>query len=177
MKICSVDGCASKHQGLGFCRKHYKRFKTYGNPLLTKMEMHGMSYTLEYGVWANMKDRCHNPNNGSYDRYGGRGISVCEQWMNSFSIFYKDMGPKPFKTAQIDRIDNNGNYEPHNCRWVTPLSNSRNSSATKLTIEKAGLIRSEYKTGTTTEKELSIKYNVHIMTISDIVRNKQWVED
>lgn len=73
-----------------------------------------------------MNDRCSSPKNRFYQRYGGRGISVCERWRHSFKAFIEDMGRRPFLGAQIDRINNDGNYEPGNCRWVTRLVNTRN---------------------------------------------------
>jgi hypothetical protein len=72
-----------------------------------------------------MKARCNNKNNPNYHNYGGRGIQVCERW-KAFENFYEDMGDPPFKGANLDRINNDGNYEPSNCRWVTKKENQRN---------------------------------------------------
>ena len=80
-----------------------------------KYEMHGMKHCPEYSVWKAMKGRCFNEGGKSYKDYGGRGITVCLQWIKSFSQFYKDMGARPNKDLQIDRINNDGNYEPTNC--------------------------------------------------------------
>ncbi len=81
-----------------------------------------------YSVWRCMKRRCDDSKHHSYKYYGGRGIKVCDKWLNSFSAFIFDMGRKPTDNHQLDRIDNNGNYEPGNCRWATPSENSYNRS-------------------------------------------------
>lgn len=81
----------------------------------------------EYRVWQAMKTRCSNENINSYDRYGGRGIKVCDRWLNSFENFYRDMGSRPGESYSIDRINNDGNYEPGNCRWATAAEQVRNT--------------------------------------------------
>src|SRR3990172_10547041 len=79
-----------------------------------------------YRAWENLKARCLNPNDTGYKDYGGRGISVCDRWLNSFENFRDDMLPTWQKRLQLDRIDNNGNYEPSNCRWATRSQNVKN---------------------------------------------------
>lgn len=78
-----------------------------------------------YRVWQAMKDRCLNANCSQYKNYGGRGITVCDRWRTSFETFEADVGPRP-DGAELDRIDNEGNYEPGNVRWTTRIVNQNN---------------------------------------------------
>ena len=87
---------------------------------------HGMHLSPEYTAWRHMIDRCKNIKNKHFDDYGGRGITVCERWHNSFENFYADMGPRPSQKHSIDRIDNNCGYEPSNCRWATATTQALN---------------------------------------------------
>lgn len=86
--------------------------------------------TPEKSRWRAMKARCFNPNNRKYPRYGARGITVCERWL-VFENFLADMGPRPSPRHSIDRINNDGNYEPSNCRWATMPEQMRNSIAAR----------------------------------------------
>lgn len=101
---------------------------------------HGMSGSHLYNIWAGIKQRCLDENNNAYENYGGRGIKICEDWKNSFTSFYNDMNKGYKKGLEIDRIDNNGNYELSNCRW----SNSKeqaNNRRSNIILEFNGVKR------------------------------------
>lgn len=111
----------------------------------SRFTTHGMRQHKIYKVWQNMKNRCSNTNVKDYPYYGARGITVCERWLNSFENFYEDMGDIPFKGAEIDRINNDGNYCKDNCHWITHSKNMRNTRAnTILTYNGVSKIMSEW---------------------------------
>lgn len=98
---------------------------------------HGMYNTPEYNTWVSMKKRCLNKTHKSYKNYGGRGISICSEWIDSFDNFIKDMGFRPSLKHSLDRIDNNSNYNILNCRWATKTEQCRNRRSNIL-IEYKG---------------------------------------
>lgn len=102
--------------------------------------LHGKATSPEYHSWNGAVLRCQNESYESYRNYGGRGISVCDRWANSFAAFLEDMGNRPPGTS-LDRIDVNGNYEPGNCRWASAKTQSRNQRKT-IYIEIDGEKRS-----------------------------------
>lgn len=91
--------------------------------------VHGLAGTSEHNIWQSMRQRCENPNDARFEDYGGRGIAVCQRWQ-TFENFYADMGPRP-QGRSIDRIDNDGNYEPGNCRWATGQQQAANRRPAK----------------------------------------------
>jgi len=100
---------------------------------------HGYTGTKVYNTWTTMKQRCNNPNNSKYYAYGGRGITLCERWSN-FENFLNDMGEPPTEKHSIDRIDNDGNYEPSNCRWAE-IHIQANNTRNNLFIEYQGKVK------------------------------------
>lgn len=106
----------------------------------TRSREHGLTGTLTYKSWQNAIQRCTNPNNPKYADYGGRGIRVCDRWVNSFEAFFADMGERPVGLT-IERKDNDGNYEPGNVRWATRKEQTRNRRCTKLEPHEPAQIR------------------------------------
>jgi hypothetical protein len=99
---------------------------------------HGGWRTKEYRTWHNLKCRCLNPNNKDFPQYGGRGITVCERWVNSFEAFLEDMGHAPTKEHSIDRKNGDGPYSPENCRWATKKEQVLNRK-TSVPVEHEGV--------------------------------------
>lgn len=138
-RTCTVQDCDGSYVASGYCRKHYSRNKRNGHLEVTRThEIHGKQNTPEYQIWWQMKNRCRNINHKHYRHYGGRGIKVCDRWLNSFQAFIDDMGEKPPKHS-LDRRDNDGNYEPNNCRWATSTQQVLNRRPIKNTSGYIGV--------------------------------------
>ncbi len=117
---------------------------------------HGLSGTPEHRAWKEMRGRCLNPTYKQFADYGGRGIGVCREWLDSFAAFLAHIGPRPSPRHSLDRIDVNGNYEPGNVRWATRLVQN-NNKRTNLQLSVKG--------ETLTVRDASIKYGVNPKTI------------
>jgi hypothetical protein len=130
-------------------------------------------HTPEYLVWVGIKTRCLNPNDPGYKNYGGRGIRVCDLWKDDFGAFLRDMGPRP-RGLSIGRVDNDGHYEPGNCRWETAEQQARNKRSTKLNEKKVFEIRAALSCGAR-RQELAVQYGVSRATIRRIQLNEIWI--
>lgn len=127
-----------------------------------------------YSAYYGIKSRCFNPDNKAYHRYGGRGITCCKEWVDSYKVFETYILSIGWKVGlQIDRIDNNGHYEPGNVRCVSATENCRNSSQTKLNLEKAKEIV-QLLNNKVPNKEIAQKYGISRECVQDIKKNKTW---
>ena len=136
---------------------------------------HGETGTRLYMVWALIKQRIFNPKASGYKDYGGRGITVCNEWLEFISFRDWALNNGYTEGLEINRMNNNNNYEPSNCNFVTHEENAQNKRNNKIkSIKIANEIRDLDKTGLYTRKEIAIKYNVSIVMISNIINNKSW---
>ena len=128
-------------------------------------QTHGMRHTKEYESWRKMKYRCHNPTNVSFKMYGGRGITVCERWLTSFENFIEDMGRMPQGKYSIDRIKNDGNYEPNNCRWATDVEQANNKRSNHLINVFGELL---------TTAQAALKYDISAKILRQRINRDKW---
>ena len=128
--VCKVEDCDKQASRKYMCQTHYKRDKA-GKPLNKPINTHNvlkypiLQHRKEYSIYRAMLDRCYRKTTPEYFRYGGRGVTVCDSWRQSFDNFYEDMGDKPDKMS-LDRINPNKGYTPNNCRWATASIQSFN---------------------------------------------------
>jgi hypothetical protein len=117
------------------------RLQSCGCLVGVKIRTHGMSKHPAYAVWRSMNDRCKLPTHQAWANYGGRGISVCDEWQQSFEAFWRDMGPSYVAGLDLDRRDNDGGYSKENCRWVTRRMNTMNKRNTERRVDVRELAR------------------------------------
>jgi hypothetical protein len=129
---------------------------------------HGRSKTPEFKAWSSMKERCLCKMNKAYEGYGGRGISICAEWVNSFETFLKDMGNKPSKKHSLDRKNNEMGYCKENCRWATDAEQNRNKRTNVNPISKNKGISFRKKTGKYESRIMVDKKRIHLGSYSNL---------
>ena len=130
---------------------------------------HGGRHEILYNIWCAMKERCNNPHNKRYERYGGRGITVCDEWQSDYAAFRSWALENGFDDGlTIDRINGNGNYSPNNCRWVTTAAQNRNYSRNHLLT---------YKGETLCLADMADKYGVNRATVLFRLKSGKSVEE
>lgn len=142
-KTCSVDGCTDTHRVTrNLCWRHYQRWLKYKDPNFILIQWHGMSRTYYARVWYGIKRRTGNPKSPNYADYGGRGIKMHEPWRESFREFYdyiiSNIGERPSDKYTIDRIDNDGSYEPGNIKWSTQAEQNKNRRTPRRSRDRLG---------------------------------------
>lgn len=136
---------------------------------------HNLTSHPIYKCWDAIKQRCGNKKHASYKNYGGRGIFICNEWKNNFQSFYNWAIKNGWSHGlEIDRENNNGNYEPSNCRFISSKANSRNRRTTKITEEIANEIRSLRADGKLTHSKIAHAYSISRTNVSNILRNERW---
>lgn len=141
----------------------------------------------EYGIWCEIKKRCFNKNSHAYDRYGGRGITMYKPWADSFKEFYmwikENIGLRPGPEYSIDRINNNGNYEPGNIRWATVQMQNCNTRKNKFTLNDVSKLRKRYREIISAKEmkkfisEIIIHFDVDRRTVINMLKGKTYQVD
>lgn len=128
--------------------------------------IHGMTNSNEYHAWEGLIQRCTNPNNPKYPKWGGRGIKVCDRWVNSFENFFEDMGKRPSKNHSLDRFPNNdGHYELTNCRWANRQEQANNRRSNFIV---------EYKGQKEPLKKLTDLYGLRYSIVIQRIKKLGW---
>ena len=174
-KGCIKD-CDKPVRSLSFCHSHYGKWNRTGHPLGIQRVAHGEAVSgkesREWQAWMGMRKRCRNEKHPAWKNYGGRGITVCESWYLSYDEFLKDMGRCP-DNCTLDRKDNDGNYEPDNCRWAHRGIQQTNRRYVILAENDVRAIRARYDSGEPVST-IALDYPTAYHNVYNAATRKTW---
>ncbi len=124
----------------------------------------------EYRIWCMMKARCLNLNNNNFKDYAGRGIVICPEWRDDFCSFINDMGRRPAPNLTLERTDNNGNYEPSNCRWATRAEQTNTRRITAIESDNRRMICEWYRSAEFTRHDIASQFGITISRVHQVLR-------
>ena len=182
--VCKEGCTCSRHSCKAgcTCKKHNPEPKQYVAPCLDgTLRGEGAYLTVEHRAWRKMLNRCYDPNDKSWRDYGGRGIAVCKEWLTNFPAFLAHVGAKPSPELSLDRIDNDGNYEPGNVRWATRLEQRHNrrpgyspvGNYSRLTAADVIAIRARREGGEIL-RTIAADFGISITLVSSIHKRRNW---
>jgi len=161
-----------------YCKRQVKKRLGIGRESLScgcfRYKKHGEYKTRLYKLWGSMKERCLRSNWQYFKYYGGRGITVYKEWLKYIPFRDWALVNGYQDNLEIDRINNDGNYEPDNCRFITSAENARNRTNTKLNWNLVDEIRNRYNSGNYTQKQIAEEYNISVPHVCDIINYKRW---
>jgi hypothetical protein len=172
---CKVEGCEKTQVTIGLCATHYARQLRHAGDLNAgrpddwgKRRSHPY-----YRIWDNIKQRCLNPEDKAYFKYGGRGIGVCDRWLENFWAFVEDMGDRPSPQHSVDRRNNAGDYTPDNCRWATKAEQAQNSRINVVNAHTVPEMRRRHANGESI-RAVATAFGLGYHTAYAILKERTW---
>lgn len=177
-RTCSVEGCERQVRANGFCQKHDVANKRYGDPLGRRRNERGVASRHPlWATWTGMRQRCLDQSYERYQDYGGRGISICEEWLEDFWTFVDDMWPKPSREHSLDRRDNDGPYSKDNCRWATVEEQMDNRRNTRIDADGRARVMDMYQNTGLPKRQIARTLGLPYDAVMRTIKNSKMVRD